>query len=289
MQVPCGQCIGCRLDRAKDWGVRISLEAKMHDRNSFLTLTYSDENLPAGGSLVVRDLQLFIKRFREEIRRQDKREKRNHATKIRYYACGEYGEKLARPHYHLVIFGYDFEDKILWRKSPSGYDLFRSPQLEKLWPYGHSEIGSVSANSGGYVARYVLKKITGSAAENHYSRVDPVSGERWSVLPEFALMSSRPGIARGWYDAFRNDCFPSDFLVLDGSKVAVPDYFLRLARREVDTSKLRDVGTAADVSRARRAAAREPRSVWNNSDERLAVREELAEYRLEKLKRDFER
>lgn len=157
LQVPCGRCVGCRLERSRQWALRCIHEARMHKQNCFITLTYNDENLPADKSLHYEDFQKFMKRLR-----------RKFGEGVRFYMCGEYGENLGRPHFHACLFGVDFADKKLWRKSPSGAFLYRSATLEQLWPFGYSSIGDVTFETAAYVARYIMKKITGEAAELHY-------------------------------------------------------------------------------------------------------------------------
>ena len=156
--VPCGQCIGCRLERSRQWAIRIVHESQMHEQSYFLTLTYNNEFLPKTGSLQKADVQLFMKRLRKKF-----------GKGIRYYYCGEYGEKFHRPHYHLIIFGCEFPDKILW-KIERGNRLWISEDLNKLWKKGYCSIGMVTFESAAYVARYVTKKITGKQANQHYER-----------------------------------------------------------------------------------------------------------------------
>lgn len=157
LTLPCGQCIECRLERSRQWGVRIMHEASLHDANSFVTLTYNDENLPHDGGLVYRHFQLFMHRLRKRV-----------PSKIRFFMCGEYGENFGRPHFHACIFGLDFVDKTLWQVR-NGVKLYRSKKLESLWEFGYSSIGTVTFESAAYVARYIMKKVTGDAAETHYS------------------------------------------------------------------------------------------------------------------------
>ncbi|WXW90276.1 MAG: replication associated protein [Microviridae sp.] len=271
--------MGCRMDRSQAWSTRIKLEASMHEESSFLTLTFNDENLPADGGVHVRDLQLFMKRLRKAIA----------PKKVRYYACGEYGDNFGRPHYHMVLFGFGFPDKTIWRKSPTGHELYRSALLESLWPYGNCEIGTVTAQSGAYVARYVLKKVGGAPADDHYTRPHPVTGEMHRVSPEFALMSSRPGIAGDWFDKFEGDVFPSDFLVIDARKVPVPKYFSeKLKGRNLDASRLREIDDLTPIRDIRRIESRTPQRVENRTKERLAIREEIQAARMKRLKRDVE-
>lgn len=87
---------------------------------------------------------------------------------IRYFACGEYGGKTDRPHYHAIIFGHVFPDWKPWRQSVSGHLLYRSADFERVWGKGHCEIGDVTSQSAGYVSRYILKKVIGNAVKEHY-------------------------------------------------------------------------------------------------------------------------
>lgn len=215
VSVPCGRCLGCRLDRAKDWALRCMCEAEMHEKNCFLTLTYNNENLPEDGSINMDHLQLFIKRLRKKL--GDK--------KIRYYACGEYGDKMERPHYHMILFGYDFVDKVFHHVSESSSNRYNnlsncnkvyvSEILSDIWKMGFCAIGEVTMESCGYVARYIRKKIGGEMAITHYN------GKK----PEFAIMSRRPGIGSNWYDKYKNDLYPKDFVTFDGRKYRPPRYY----------------------------------------------------------------
>ena len=125
LSLPCGKCMGCRLERSRQWAMRCMHEAQMHEDNCFITLTYRPDDLPKDGSLNKKHFQDFMKRFRH----------RYSDTKIRYYMCGEYGEDFGRPHYHACIFGFDFPDKVHW-KTFNGCKLFTSEILEDLWSFG---------------------------------------------------------------------------------------------------------------------------------------------------------
>ena len=213
IKVPCGQCIGCRLERSRQWAIRCVHEASLHDRNCFLTLTYDDYHVPLDGSLNKAHFQNFMKRLRKK-----------YGVGIRYFHCGEYGEKFQRPHYHAIIFNHDFSDKYLW-SSKLGNDLYRSESLEGLWPYGHSSIGDVTFESAAYVARYITKKITGKEAEQHYEYCNKLTGEITQRQPEYVTMSRRPGIAKGWFDKYTTDVYPSDNIVIRGKKMKPPKYY----------------------------------------------------------------
>ena len=213
--ISCGQCIGCRLEKSRQWAVRISNEASLYDQNCFVTLTYSPENLPENGTLVPRDVQLFLKRLRKK-----------YGDKIRFFSCGEYGDNFGRPHYHLCLLNFDFPDKKIFRKTQRGDLIYRSDSLEKLWPYGHSEIGQVTFESAAYCARYITKKVTGKNAEAHYTRLDVETGELITKHPEFTNMSRRPGIGAPWLKQFSRDVYTHDALVIrGGTKVPPPRYY----------------------------------------------------------------
>lgn len=263
--LPCGQCIGCRLDRSRDWATRLTHEAQLHKENCFLTLTYDDVHYPGHGSVDVEVVQRFMKRLRKKV------------GPVRFFACGEYGENNHRPHYHILVFGHAFlADRHLWRTTQGGFPVYRSATLEKLWPMGYSEIGTVTVKSAGYVARYITKKITGEASEAHYTVDHPYTGEEVRIKPEFITMSNRPGIGKGWYDKYSKDAFPSDFLVIEGKKVPVPRYYKKqLAEEE-----------AFLVTAKRKEAGHKRKD--NNTPERLAIREELQHLRAERLKRNLE-
>lgn len=137
---------------------------------------------------------------------------------VKFYHCGEYGEQNERPHHHACLFNFDFQDKKLW-SIRDGVRLYRSAELEKLWPHGHSTIGEVTFESAAYVARYVTKKITGPPAADHYK------GRK----PEYSTMSrggrTGRGLAHQWFENFTDDIYPKDFIVIRGKKIKVPKYY----------------------------------------------------------------
>lgn len=218
VQVPCGQCIGCRLERSRQWAVRCMHEASLHDANCFLTLTYAPENLPAFGSLVPADLQLFMKRLRKRIA----------PKRVSFFACGEYGENLDRPHYHVILFGFMFPDRERFKTLPSGEMMFRSAMLEDLWPFGFSSIGNVTFESAAYVARYTCKKVTGELADEHYLACDTSTGELQERVPEFARMSLRPAVGKLWFDRYSSEVLSADSVVVRGMEMKPPAYYDKL-------------------------------------------------------------
>ena len=278
-ECPCGQCIGCRLDYAQEWAIRCLHESETHSANSFITLTYDTEHLPHNGSLDKTHFQKFIKRFRERISPQ----------KIRFYHCGEYGPKYSRPHYHSLIFGYDFPDKSLWSYGQGKDPLYRSALLESLWDKGHSSIGNVTYASAGYCARYTIKKVRGQALQTRdpetdllpYQKFSELTGEVIDLEPEYATMSRNPGIARDWYEKYKSDVFPDDFCVYKGRKVRTPNYYRRILA--VDDVALADQLRASRIQKASSERARE-----DATRARLEVREKVKRAQINTLNRDFE-
>lgn len=254
LKLPCGQCIGCKLERSRQWAIRCVHESQLHEQNTFITLTYDDKNLPSDGSIHVSHHQLFMKRLRKLISPKT----------VRFFHCGEYGEQTGRPHYHTLLFGHQFSDKTLLKKHRD-QEYFTSETLRKLWPQGNNIIGNVTFESAAYVARYITKKITGREAEKYYE------GRK----PEYVTMSRRPGIAQSWFDKFKTDLFPDDFVVIGGRTMPVPRFYLsKLSEAELRAIKL---------ERHRDAALR-----GGESHLRLITREECHELKAENLKRSYE-
>lgn len=196
--------------------MRIMDEASLSEKNCFITLTYDEKNIPVGGSLEKRDLQLFFKRLRKE-----------YGKGIRYFACGEYGETTARPHYHAAVFGVRFPDCILHTRNRNGDRLFVSNALARIWNKGHCLVGELTNKSAAYVARYVTKKVNGKGADDHY-----LNKETGEVLPkEFVLMSrgskkiGTGGLGKRYYEMYKSDMYPSDFRYVDGRKQRLTRYY----------------------------------------------------------------
>jgi hypothetical protein len=265
--VPCGGCIGCRLDYSRNWAIRCMHEAEMHMENCFITLTYNKKSLPEGGTLKKTDFQKFMKRLRKK-----------YGPDIRYFHCGEYGEKLGRPHYHALLFNFNFSDRYLWRVQ-NGNNIYRSESLEKLWPFGFCEIGSVTFESAAYVARYVVKKVKGQAAKDHYQRINKETGEVIELTPEYVTMSRRPGIGRDWIDKYKNDVYPHDFVVVnDGKQWKPPRYYDQtLSDDEIFSIKAR-----------RSYGAKSPSNEFNCTTDRRLVREMVKKEQIKHLTRSLE-
>ena len=216
LTVSCKQCTGCRQENQRQWAIRCIHEASLHLNNIFITLTYNPENLPEHNTLVKKHFQDFMKRLR-------KHKKANKNNKIRYFHCGEYGEKKTkRPHYHAIIYNCNFNDRI---PVPGKKGLTTSPTLEKIWGKGLVSIGDVNFTTASYVAGYVQKKISGKQKDEHYRRIDKETGETWVLQQEYATMSRNPGIAGDWFTLYYKDLYPSDTLHLNGKVMRPTDYY----------------------------------------------------------------
>ncbi|AJK28271.1 putative replication initiation protein [Eel River basin pequenovirus] len=266
--VPCGQCIGCRLERSRQWAMRCMHEAQLHDDNCFLTLTYDDEHLPEDGSLDVKHFQDFMKRLRERIK----------PRKVRFFHCGEYGEQTLRPHYHALLFGFDFPDRVFYT-TRNGNSLDISPTLQELWGHGFCTVGALTFESAAYVARYVLKKVTGDGAEDHYTRVNSETGEIVKVRPEYTTMSRRPGIAADWWRKYRQEVIDHDSVILRGREMRPPAFYDRLLEVEEPELHAR--------MKAKRKAQGE-RFAHDNTTNRLRTREKVKRAQVTFLKRTVE-
>lgn len=224
IEIPCGQCLGCRLDHAAEWANRCMVEAEQYDSNYFITLTYDDDHLhhqaygDENGEAVLnsvlwkKDLQDFWKRLRKAT-----------GQMIRYYACGEYGDTTFRPHYHAIVFNLQLDDLERFGGSPA-MPTFTSKFLSKIWKHGHVLVANVCYETCAYVARYVVKKSTGKLADFY---------DYYNLTPEFVVMSRKPGIARNFYD---KSLFEDDFITFatkrKGIKFKPPRYYKKLLEAE---------------------------------------------------------
>ena len=242
----------------------------MCENNAFITLTYNDEHLPENGSLNLRHFQLFMKRLRKKL------------GPTRFFHCGEYGEKYARPHYHACLFGIDFPDK-KHHKTTNDQQLYTSEILSKLWTspdtgnsLGFTTTGTVTFQSAAYVARYLMKKITGPNSEEHYQWVDKY-GEIHDRKPEYTTMSRRPGIGTSWISKYRNDVYPHDYVVINGKTVKPPKFY-------DNSHEITYPSDFADI-RTRRIMKGKQNAL---TDEQLYARSVIIEQKTKTLKRDLQ-
>ena len=228
-EIPCGKCVGCRLKYSREWADRCMLEAKYHEHNYFITLTYNNacvhsntwfdyDTGESGDSYTLdkRDLQLFWKRLRK-----------NTGQSFRYYACGEYGDTTARPHYHAIVFGLKLDDLKLYKETKLGHKLYTSETLNKAWKQGYVIVADVTWETCAYVSRYVMKKRKGKTADFY---------QKFNMEPEFVLMSRRPGIGKQYYEDHSSEIYDTDQLIYStpagGKRSRPPKYFDRLYEEE---------------------------------------------------------
>lgn len=271
LSLPCGQCIGCRLERSRQWAIRCLHESQLYKENAFITLTFNQETLKKRGNpytVRLRDFQLFMKRLRK-----------NTGRKIRFFHCGEYGDKNRRPHYHACLFNYDFPDKKLW-STQNKIRLYTSEILEATWQHqGFCTIGDVTFQSAAYVARYIMKKITGERAADHYKFIDPETGEVFDLEPEYTSMSKKPGLGKGWFEKYSSDVFPSDQIIINGKKSKPPRYY--------DSQyEIVNPDDLTAILKTRRSEGRKHKK--NNTPERLKTREICQHLKLDLLPRNHD-
>lgn len=219
--VPCGQCIGCRLDYSRQWANRMMMELPYHANAYFLTLTYSPEHVPVNLStnaltLKKKDLQDFFKRLRRRL------DYLGLDSQITYYAAGEYGDSTFRPHYHAILYCECIPDIEYFSRSSSGeFAYYTSDLLTDAWSKGHVLIANVTWNSCAYVSRYVMKKVKGKDSKEHY--------EKAGLEPEFAVMSLKPAIGKRYYDEHSEEIYKYDSITLStpegGITFKPPHYF----------------------------------------------------------------
>lgn len=260
LELPCGKCVGCRLERSRQWSVRIMHEASLYEQNCFITLTYDTEHIPTSGSLNYRDFQLFMKRMRKHFA----------PANIRFFMCGEYGSTRKRPHFHACLFNVSFTDLVPVGKSTGSNYIYQSALLDRLWSLGFASVGELTHQSAAYVARYVFKK-QGSA-----DMVDTDTGEIF--VPEFCHMSLKPGIGYEWFKKFQSDVFPHDHVIVNSKPSRPPKYYDRKFA-ELDPIAFEAIQHEREI----RGIKNRP----DNTDARLKVRETVALARLNQLKRNL--
>jgi hypothetical protein len=276
LRLPCGQCIGCRLDRSREWATRLMHEARSHEETCFITLTYDESNLPQGATLVKEHFTLFMKRLRQYAAR-------NGFGKIRFFHCGEYGDEFKRPHYHALLYGIDFPDRRLWTVRDS-HRIDSSDILDSIWGKGFTTVANLTWESAAYVARYALKKKHGNHAlipdEKTgllpYERLCPITLTVAEVEPEYATMSNRPGIGADYFHRFGSDIYPLDEVIVNSHPTKPPRYYDKLF--EIDNPE------AMEEIREQRNDARE-QYAHDNTRARLRAKEAVKTAQVEQLKR----
>lgn len=264
VQVPCGQCSGCRLESSRQWAVRCMHELRSHPGagSAFLTLTYRDKDLPADRSLKLDDYQNFLKRLRHVS-----------GAGLRFFGCGEYGETTSRPHYHIITFNYRPDDLKLYTRGED-YNLYTSSKVDDIWGLGDVKIGDVSFESCAYVARYCMKKIKGPAAADHYN----------GRLPEFLTQSRSPGLGFHYYQKYKAEILAHDSIVINGHEVKPPRYYDNLTvQSDANMRQKLQLTVMENIKRKRRKLAFTPAARADNTSRRRYVKSLVREAKL-KLK-----
>lgn len=260
IRLPCGRCMACRLQRSQAWAIRCMHEAQLHPVNSFVTLTYRPADLPSMLRFNYHHFRLFIRRTRRTL------------GPTRFFMCGEFGND-GRPHFHAILFGVGFADRVRWKQSGDGY-VYRSKMLESLWPYGFSTVGDVTVESAQYVARYIFKKELGTG-KSRREILDPTTGEILERDHEFCRCSLRPGIASDWLRLYWPDVVDGEVTMLGGVKLPLPTFYKRRLRK---MKRFED----AQFRREQEVKARA-----DDSDARLAVKELVLKERIKMRKREL--
>lgn len=266
LDLPCGQCVGCRSSWSSMWMIRCVHESLMYERSSFITLTFDQDHVPKNWSIDKRHWQLFAKRLR-------------HATgPFRYFAAGEYGSVNNRPHYHALLFGVDFDDRVLLKSHPR--PLWTSAVLAEKWGQGHVSFGALTPQSVAYVTQYSLKKQKQRRIRKAPRQfVDFDTGELLECEPERVWMSRRPGLGSSWFEKYHRDVYPMDEVVVAGRKYRPPRFYDgRLSTLSANGAGVDGPGVLELIKDARRRSSME--RCQDKTPARLAVREKVMEARL---------
>ena len=284
-EIPCGQCIECKLNYSREWATRAMLEKKYHNPNEcfFITLTYNDEHIPfhevidtetgesiVGMSLNKKDLQDFWKRVRKKFSN----------AKIKYINAGEYGGETLRPHYHAIVYGLPLNTSLFKKigMSPTNEPYWQSPELDKLWGKGFVTIGELTWQSAAYVARYTLKKAKGSTPE-----LLQAMGKK----PEFVSMSQ--GIGKEYFEENMKNIYETDSVPVINTKtgqlVKPPKSFDRLLK-EVDNELYESIKKQREESRISGERAQEKQTDLT-PEERRKQKQEIFESSFKDIRKEL--
>lgn len=218
LQLPCGSCIGCKLEKSKMWAVRCMHEARMHEDNHFLTLTYDDSHLPPRAELRPRDITLFMKRLRKRV------------GKVRYLYAGEYGEENGRPHYHALLFNCSLTVSDGFERG--SYTAYQSDEIADTWKLGKHEVGELTFESAAYVARYSVKLLMD---ERKYYEYDHATQKVKKIFePPYMRMSRRPGIGQAYYDKYKRDLMAIDGCISRDHHQKLPRFYDNKIKEEFE-------------------------------------------------------
>ena len=301
IRIPCGKCIGCKLDYAREWSARIVMESLDYpDRSLFVTLTYDDDHLPCyiedskqlyhgvdlakrygvirGATLFKKDVQDWLKRLRFTVFYNYDECNR---LPIRYYLAGEYGSKGHRPHYHVCLFGLP-NDLVQEGVSKLGDPLFQSQLINETWSQGFTVVGRLNASTASYTARYTLKKAQGQ--DDSYN--DALGIER-----EFVCMSRRPGIGLNFYNKNKDEIYKSDEIILpaiskDKSNIVRPPRYFDILYSIEDPKRMAKIKSDRNIARDL-LNLNELNGVQLNEVDYLELKENIRADKIKKLIRDL--
>lgn len=261
-EFPCRQCLECKFQYVKDWTNRNLFENMFHEDSCFVTLTYDEENLPDGGTLIKDHPSKFMKALRQKI----------YPKKVRFFSASEYGGKFGRPHIHILIYGWLPEDRDPVRND-EGLISYESDQLTEIWGRGRTELSEVNQKTASYCAQYINKKVYGDLAPDHYTTTHPLTGDLIELEPEFCTMSLRPGIGLKYYKTWLEDMYPSDYLVYKGTRIAVPKFFDRHLERD-------NPEMFQEIKIKRKLEAKKPNRLKEQTPQRREIRNKIQEIKL---------
>lgn len=261
LTLPCGRCIGCRLERSRQWAIRCMHEASLHEHNAFVTLTYNDEHLATLPGADEGHPSLYPSHFTNFM----KRLRHSRGPGVRFFHCGEYGDKTNRPHHHALLFNCSFPDKLpTTLPGNTNYRTYISADLTQLWGHGHTYLSDVTFESASYVARYSLKKVYGEGADDWYM------GRR----PEYLTMSRRPGIATDYFNKFYREIYMRDSCILNGREVKPPKFY------DLKYEKMNPAAAAAVMYHREQQAKQNP----DNTPQRRLTKERIARHNARKAR-----
>jgi hypothetical protein len=302
MEVPCGQCWSCRLARSREWATRLVKEAMYwpEEKRSFITLTYAPEHLPHNQSVDVKEFQKFMKRLRKHF---------GH-PKLKYFHCGEYGKEcrtcgkskpvcerqqehefkpqLGRPHYHSILYGIQWNDLEEFKRTKAGELIYKSETLNKLWGKGFCSIGNLTFESCAYVARYVMKKVNGDMAKEHYKKevdICPNTGQinNIDLTPEYITMSRNPAIAKEYFSDYQDEIIATDSLLLNRKgqtyPVRPPRYFSKIIEKS-------NPNALAHIKTERLRKRQQQKDEFTEA--RADVKQTIKKLKMSEITRDFE-
>lgn len=243
IEVPCGNCVACRLEYSRQWANRCYLESLCHKTTYFITLTYDDKHLVFGdkglATLEKDALSNFMRKLRDKF---------GHDLNIRFFGCGEYGDQTLRPHFHLILFGCPLDDldynmpdmskplnekgqyPIFRRKNSQGDYVYFSQAIFDCWQKGKVEVEDASWNTMAYVSRYIMKKQKGRGKEIY---------ERLGIISPYLRMSNRPGIGYTWFLENKDKLLETDFLAVKTNQGAYSThphrYFEKLMMKDPES------------------------------------------------------